>query len=89
MIYDDNELEEVEKEDKMLVIIKWLIGCLYIDINGVFGEELGDKKVKLFESIFMFFFSVSGVFYVSFFFGWVMCIILILCRYIVFLICVS
>ncbi|KAK4672382.1 mRNA cleavage and polyadenylation factor subunit [Podospora pseudopauciseta] len=63
-IHEDNELEEVEKEDKTLATTKWLTGCLYTDTNGVFGEELGDKKAKLPESILMFLLSASGALYI-------------------------
>lgn len=63
-IDDNNELEELEKEDKALVTTKWLTGCLYIDTSGVFADEVTNKGAKAKESILMFILSASGALHV-------------------------
>lgn len=62
---DNNmELEEVEKEDKILTTTKWLTGCLYVDSAGVFAEEVAAKGDKPKESILIFLLSTSGALHV-------------------------
>ncbi|KAJ9151821.1 Protein cft1 [Pleurostoma richardsiae] len=59
-----DELEELEKEDDKLLSTKWLTGCLYADIHGVFDEAQTDKGIKSGENIIMFLLSSSGALYV-------------------------
>ncbi|KAK5663548.1 hypothetical protein OQA88_3979 [Cercophora sp. LCS_1] len=56
----NNELEEVEKEDRVLSTTKWLTGCLYNDTGGVFAEQTAFKGAKPQESIIMFLLSAAG-----------------------------
>ncbi|KAK1755263.1 protein cft1 [Echria macrotheca] len=58
------ELEELEKEDKILTTTKWLTGCLYLDTSGLFAEEPGQKGTKPEESILIFLLSSSGALYI-------------------------
>ena len=60
----NNELEELEKDDKTLTSTKWLAGCLYTDTMGVFAEEITSKGLKVQESILMFILSANGALYV-------------------------
>jgi cleavage and polyadenylation specificity factor subunit 1 len=63
---DDNELEEIEREDDILLTTKWTSGCLYADINGVFGKVSSDKSLKAKEKqVLMFLMSAGGALYVS------------------------
>lgn len=59
------ELEELEKQDKVLQSTKWTTGCLYKDKTGVFAEEQPDAGAKPAESILMFLLSASGALHVS------------------------
>ncbi|KAL1835759.1 hypothetical protein VTJ49DRAFT_6105 [Mycothermus thermophilus] len=58
-----NELEDLDRADPALVSTKWLSGCLYADVSGVFAEEVAPKG-KSAQSILMFLLSVSGALYV-------------------------
>ncbi|KAK4229706.1 protein cft1 [Podospora fimiseda] len=63
-INEDNELEELEKTDKILASTKWLTGCLYTDTNGVFAEQLADKKTQPTKNILLFLLSASGALFI-------------------------
>jgi len=60
----NNELEEIEREDKALATAKWLSGCLYHDDSGLFAER-ADKEQKTGDAIIMFLLSAAGALYVS------------------------
>lgn len=60
----NNELEEIEREDKALATTKWLSGCLYHDHSGLFSEQ-AEKDQKPGESTIMFLLSAAGALYVS------------------------
>lgn len=60
----NNELEEIEREDKALATTKWLSGCLYHDDGGLFSEQ-AEKDRKPSEAIIMFLLSAAGALYVS------------------------
>jgi len=62
-IDSSNELEELRKEDKVLVSSKWLSGCLYNDSTAIFAEETA-KGSKPTQSILLFLLSSSGALYV-------------------------
>jgi cleavage and polyadenylation specificity factor subunit 1 len=62
---DDNELEEIEREDDILLSTKWLSGSLYADSTGAFANTQSDKGQRLSENIMMFLLSASGALYVS------------------------
>jgi cleavage and polyadenylation specificity factor subunit 1 len=59
----NNELEEIEREDKALATTKWLSGCLYHDHSGLFAEAGKDQKPE--DAIVMFLLSAAGALYVS------------------------
>ena len=59
----NNELEEIEGEDKALATTKWLSGCLYRDDSGLFAET-ADKDQKPGDAIIMFLLSAAGALYV-------------------------
>ena len=62
---DNNELEEIEREDDALLATKWLTGCLYTDLTGVFSNsESSDKGNKLGENVIMFLLSAGGALHV-------------------------
>ena len=56
----DLEMEELEREDDMLLARKWLSGCLYKDTKGALS--LDDKKG---ETTYMFLLAASGALVVS------------------------
>jgi cleavage and polyadenylation specificity factor subunit 1 len=60
----NNELEEIEREDKALATTKWLSGCLYHDYGGLFSEQT-EKDKKAGDEIIMFLLSAGGALYVS------------------------
>lgn len=62
---DNNELEEIEREDDILLSTKWLSGCLYADSVGAFANVQSDKGRKPGEVIMMFLLSAGGALYVS------------------------
>jgi cleavage and polyadenylation specificity factor subunit 1 len=62
---DDNDLEEVEREDDTLLTTRWLAGCLYSDITGVFTTIQSDKGHKTGENVMMFLLSATGALHVS------------------------
>lgn len=59
----NNELEEIEREDKALATTKWLSGCLYHDDGGLFSEQ-AEKDRKPSEAIIMFLLSAAGALYI-------------------------
>lgn len=63
-INSHSELEEVEKEDKVLSSTKWTGGCLYKDIRGLFAPVQTDKGATDGESVFMFLLSAAGALHV-------------------------
>jgi hypothetical protein len=69
----NNELEDIERADQTLTSTKWLSGCLYSDVSGVFAEEVSGKG-KPAQSVLAFLLSNSGALYVS-------CIVLLLFRH--------
>jgi cleavage and polyadenylation specificity factor subunit 1 len=62
---DNNELEEIEREDDVLLATKWLTGCLYDDTTGAFALVQSDKGYKARESVMMFLLSAGGALHVS------------------------
>ena len=65
-IDSSNELEELEKTDKVLLSTKWVSGCLYTDKAGTFSEQPTDKGAKPGENILMFLLSATGALHVGF-----------------------
>ncbi|KAE8451071.1 hypothetical protein EG329_004743 [Mollisiaceae sp. DMI_Dod_QoI] len=61
---DNNELEELEREDDGLLSTRWLTGCLYTDITGVFAPVQSDKGQKPGENILMFLLSAGGALHI-------------------------
>lgn len=59
---DNNELEEIEREDDALLATKWLTGCLYDDIGGVFAPGPSDTASR---NVMMFLLSAGGALHVS------------------------
>lgn len=66
VVYCDehNDLEELEKEDDLLLSTNWLTGCLYNDHSGAFSSTPSDKE-QSFKNIFMFLLSAEGILVVS------------------------
>src|SRR5277367_115714 len=62
---DDNDLEEIEKEDDILLTTKWISGCLYKDTTGAFSSIQHRKGSKDTASIYMFLYGAEGTLYVS------------------------
>src|SRR6202044_3034980 len=62
---DNNELEEVEKEDKALLSTKWVTGCLYSDSTGVFASDKEQKDSS--QNCLMFLLSATGALHVGLF----------------------
>jgi cleavage and polyadenylation specificity factor subunit 1 len=62
---DSYDLEEVEREDDVLLSTKWLTGCLYTDTTGTFANVQSNKGQKDGENIMMFLLSAGGALYVS------------------------
>ena len=61
---DNNELEEIEREDDLLLATKWVTGCLYTDTTGVFASVQSDKGQKPADSVLMFLLSAGGALHV-------------------------
>ena len=59
----NNDLDEIEREDKALATTKWLSGCLYNDHSGMFSQPDHDQKPR--DAILMFLLSAAGALYVS------------------------
>lgn len=64
-VNEDSEIEEIEKEDKVIKTTKWIAGSLYADSRGAFTPAQTDKSVKPTESVVMFLLSAAGALYVS------------------------
>lgn len=62
---ENNELEEIDKIEKSLMSTKWLSGCIYTDLAGVFTKSRPKKNSNVKANIFMFLLSTSGALYVS------------------------
>ncbi len=62
---DNNELEEIEREDDILLATKWLTGCLYTDSTGTFANVQSEKGQKDGESVMMFLLSAGGALHVG------------------------
>jgi cleavage and polyadenylation specificity factor subunit 1 len=60
----NNELEEIEREDKALATTKWLSGCLYQDHSRLFSEQ-AEKNQTPGDTIILFLLSAAGALYVS------------------------
>ncbi|KAI1103579.1 CPSF A subunit region-domain-containing protein [Jackrogersella minutella] len=63
-IFKNLELEELEKEDTVLIKTKWATGCLYEDRSGIFAGSQTDKGSKSGENILMFLLSKAGALHV-------------------------
>lgn len=61
---DSYELEEIERDDDMLLATKWLTGCLYAGSTGAFAQSQSDKGQKK-NQVMMFLLSASGALCVS------------------------
>ncbi|KAI9742867.1 MAG: mRNA cleavage and polyadenylation factor subunit [Claussenomyces sp. TS43310] len=61
---DDSELEEITREDDILLATKWLSACLYTDTTGVFTGIQSDKGYRDGENVFMFLLSAGGALYI-------------------------
>lgn len=61
---DNNELEEIEKEDQRLTSTKWVTGCLYSDVTGIFASD--NEQNNSSRNCFMFLLSTSGALHVGF-----------------------
>lgn len=64
-IDSDLELEELEKDSKVLSTTKWATGCLYDDVKGVFSSKPPQNGFKPAENLIMFLLSKAGALYVS------------------------
>jgi len=62
---DDNDLEEIEKNDEVLITAKWLTGCLYRDTTGSFTSIQRDTRSNDAGPVYMFLFNAEGELYVS------------------------
>ncbi|KAJ1327515.1 cleavage and polyadenylation specificity factor subunit 1 [Microdochium nivale] len=63
-IDSDLELEELEKDSKVLSTTKWATGCLYDDVKGVFSSKPPQNGFKPAENLIMFLLSKAGALYV-------------------------
>ncbi|KAI1001125.1 Protein cft1 [Podosphaera aphanis] len=61
---DNNELEEIEREDKVLSNLGWLTGCIYTDSTGAFFTEHSENKTDLKGNVLMFLLSAAGALYI-------------------------
>jgi cleavage and polyadenylation specificity factor subunit 1 len=62
---DNNDLEEIERDDDVLLTKKWLSGCLYKDSAGTFGNPRAEKGLKDIGANYMFLLTPEGALYVS------------------------
>ena len=62
---DDNDLEEIEKDDDILLMTKWLTGCLYRDATGAFTSIQRNKRSNDAGPVYMFLLNAEGTLYVS------------------------
>ena len=62
---DDNDLEEIERDDDILLTTKWLTGCLYRDTAGSFNSLLHTTISSDSEPVYMFLLNAEGTLYVS------------------------
>ncbi|EJT80842.1 cft-1 [Gaeumannomyces tritici R3-111a-1] len=63
-VNEDSEIEEIEKEDKVIKSTKWIAGSLYADTRGAFAPTQTDKSAKPTESVVMFLLSTTGALYI-------------------------
>ncbi|CCU78176.1 Protein CFT1 [Blumeria hordei DH14] len=61
---DNNELEEVDRVDKILLTTKWITGCIYCDSTGVFASVDPEKKIKNRGRVMMFLLSDRGTLHI-------------------------
>lgn len=61
---ESNELEEMDRGDALLAT-KWLSGCLYSDVYGVFAATPTNESPSEIENTFMFLMSTEGGLHVS------------------------
>lgn len=61
---EDNELEELEREDDLLLSTKWLTGCLYDDRSGAFSSSSTPDTTSTKNKV-MFLLSAEGTLVVS------------------------
>ncbi|TQS38506.1 hypothetical protein Golomagni_00986 [Golovinomyces magnicellulatus] len=62
---ENNELEEIEKVEQILLNTKWLAGCIYKDIAGVFASAQVEKKdTTRGKDVMMFLLSAGGALYI-------------------------
>jgi cleavage and polyadenylation specificity factor subunit 1 len=62
---DDNDLEEIERDDDILLTTKWHTGCLYRDTAGAFTSIQQNKRSNDAGPVYMFLFNSEGTLYVS------------------------
>lgn len=62
---DNNELEEMEREDDVLLATKWLSGSLYCDVDGYFAAIAREKPDMPSENVYAFLLSTEGALHVS------------------------
>lgn len=62
---DDNDLEEIERDDDILLTTKWLTGCLYRDTNDTFASIRGKKRLNDAAPVYMFLLDTESTLYVS------------------------
>ncbi len=62
---DGNDLEEIERDDDILLTTKWLSGCLYRDTTGAFTSFHRNNLSNNTLPVYMFLFSAEGTLYVS------------------------
>jgi cleavage and polyadenylation specificity factor subunit 1 len=62
---DDNDLEEIERNDDILLTTKWLTGCLYKDATRTFTSIQRNKRSNDAGTVYMFLINAEGTLYVS------------------------
>ncbi|KAI6350634.1 hypothetical protein MCOR25_010522 [Pyricularia grisea] len=64
-VNEESEIEEIEKEDKIISSTKWSAGCLYSDSKGAFAAaQQTTKGPKATPTIMMFLLSAAGALYI-------------------------
>jgi len=62
---EDNDLEEIERDDDILLTTKWLTGCLYKDTTSAFKSIQRNSLSNNPLPIYMFLLNTKGTLYVS------------------------
>lgn len=62
---DDNDLEEIERDDEIILKMKWTTGCLYKDTTGAFKNLHRKSDLNGTLQVYMFLLNAEGTLYVS------------------------